>query len=89
MSEFVKVVIANIRANMLSSYEKGNPNPQPSHKRGRFAHVAPKTQSSFDFSAIHAVACWCGLDQDCHVDVYLEIANSPCPSGAAKEGGKL
>lgn len=31
------------------------------------------------------LACWCPLDQPCHADVLLEIANA----GAAKEGGKL
>ena len=25
----------------------------------------------------HDLACWCPLDQPCHVDVLLEIANSP------------
>lgn len=23
----------------------------------------------------HNLACWCGLDQPCHVDILLEIAN--------------
>ena len=25
----------------------------------------------------HDLACWCPLDQPCHADVLLEIANSP------------
>ncbi len=25
------------------------------------------------------LACWCPLDQPCHADVLLEIANSPTP----------
>jgi hypothetical protein len=25
----------------------------------------------------HDLACWCPLDQLCHADVLLEIANSP------------
>lgn len=28
------------------------------------------------------VACWCGLDQPCHGDVWLELANSPSPIAA-------
>jgi hypothetical protein len=27
------------------------------------------------------LACWCPLDQLCHADVLLELANSPCLGG--------
>jgi hypothetical protein len=32
-----------------------------------------------DFSAIRGkdLACWCPLDQPCHVDILLEVANAP------------
>ena len=30
----------------------------------------------------HDLACWCPLDQPCHADVLLEIANSPVESEA-------
>lgn len=28
------------------------------------------------------LACWCPLDQPCHADVLLELANEEAPSGA-------
>jgi len=28
----------------------------------------------------HDLACWCPLDQPCHADVLLELANPPCRS---------
>ncbi|WP_242089217.1 DUF4326 domain-containing protein [Curtobacterium sp. DN_7.5] len=27
----------------------------------------------------HDLACWCPLDQPCHADVLLELANGPTP----------
>ncbi len=30
------------------------------------------------------LACWCPLDQPCHADVLLELANSPAPYEALK-----
>ena len=27
----------------------------------------------------HDLACWCPLDQPCHADVLLELANAPIP----------
>ena len=27
------------------------------------------------------LCCWCRLDQPCHADVLLELANAPSPSG--------
>lgn len=32
------------------------------------------------------LACWCPLDQPCHADVLLELANQPLPPPPAKEG---
>jgi hypothetical protein len=32
------------------------------------------------------LACWCPLDQPCHADVLLEIANAPIADGARGEG---
>jgi hypothetical protein len=39
------------------------------------AHVAPKV----DVAELRGkdLACWCPLDQPCHADVLLEIANAP------------
>lgn len=31
------------------------------------------------------LACWCPLDQPCHADVLLEIANVPLPPASAEE----
>lgn len=31
------------------------------------------------------LACWCPLDQPCHADVLLEIANSPMESEASHD----
>lgn len=31
----------------------------------------------------HDLACWCGLDMPCHVDVLLEIANAEQAEGGA------
>lgn len=32
------------------------------------------------------LACWCPLDQPCHADVLLEIANRPIARASGKEG---
>ena len=32
------------------------------------------------------LACWCPLDQPCHADVLLEIANAPTPATPPTEG---
>lgn len=34
------------------------------------------------------LACWCALDQPCHADVLLEIANAPARSAPKAEGGE-
>jgi hypothetical protein len=43
------------------------------------------TYPSFDVIraelAGHDLACWCPLDQPCHADVLLEIANAKEPNG--------
>jgi len=33
----------------------------------------------------HDLACWCPLNQPCHADVLLEIANSPIEPEASHE----
>ena len=33
----------------------------------------------------HDLACWCPLDQPCHADVLLEIANSPMEPEASHD----
>ncbi|MGO8055976.1 DUF4326 domain-containing protein, partial [Rhizobium leguminosarum] len=30
------------------------------------------------------LACWCPLDQPCHADVLLEIANSKCRAASGR-----
>jgi hypothetical protein len=32
-----------------------------------------------------ALGCWCRLDQPCHADVLLELANAPLRCDAADE----
>jgi len=41
-------------------------------------HVAP----ALDVSELRGknLACWCPLDQPCHADVLLELANAPEPT---------
>ena len=46
--------------------------------------LRPETRSSIrEHLAGKDLACWCRLDQPCHADVLLEIANST----ETKEGG--
>jgi hypothetical protein len=33
------------------------------------------------------LCCWCPLDQPCHADVLLELANAPDPQAGAREEG--
>ena len=42
---------------------------------------------SFDIRELRGkdLACWCPLDQPCHADVLLEIANKALDSDRAKE----
>lgn len=39
----------------------------------------------YDMSRLrgHDLACWCPLDQPCHADVLLELANAVAPKGGA------
>ena len=32
------------------------------------------------------LACWCPLDEPCHADVLLRVANAPDPDGVADAG---
>lgn len=34
----------------------------------------------------HNLACWCGLDKDCHGDILLEIVNRPLPQKGTSHG---
>ena len=45
--------------------------------RGRFFKAT--VDEIIDELAGRDLGCWCGLDQVCHVDVLLEIANGPRP----------
>ncbi|MBK9497155.1 MAG: DUF4326 domain-containing protein [Xanthomonadales bacterium] len=37
--------------------------------------VGPKPPTDFSVLAGHDLACWCSLDQPCHADVLLKLAN--------------
>lgn len=37
----------------------------------------------------HDLACWCRLDQPCHADVLLALANQPTRPAAAADDGPL
>jgi hypothetical protein len=39
-------------------------------------HVAEHAQWRLAFLGGHDLACWCPLDQPCHADVLLELANA-------------
>jgi hypothetical protein len=46
------------------------------------AHVSPGgpgelSRAQLDELRGHDLACWCRLDQPCHADVLLELANGP------------
>lgn len=46
--------------------------------RGHLRLVSPPTLAQIrEQLAGHDLACWCPLDQPCHADVLLELANSP------------
>jgi hypothetical protein len=49
------------------------------------AHVLEQAGISLIRSALRGknLACWCPLDQPCHADVLLEIANRPLVCEAA------
>lgn len=34
------------------------------------------------------LCCFCGLDEPCHVDVYLRVANEPVPASRYQEGNQ-
>jgi hypothetical protein len=48
------------------------------------AITASGAQNMAEYAAIalrgHDLACWCPLDQPCHADVLLELANAPAPA---------
>ncbi|WP_426566396.1 DUF4326 domain-containing protein [Angustibacter sp. McL0619] len=42
----------------------------------------PDTEEIRTALAGHDLACWCPLNQPCHADVLLELANQPTPAEA-------
>lgn len=42
---------------------------------GRFAHGVPDVATIRAELSGHDLMCWCPLDQPCHADVLLELAN--------------
>ncbi len=54
------------------------------------SHMRPaiKARAAWDLRGQN-LACWCALDQPCHADVLLELANAPprCEAAIAQEPG--
>jgi hypothetical protein len=48
---------------------------QQSDAGGRFHHGCPTSVAIREHLAGKDLACWCPLDQPCHADVLLRIAN--------------
>ncbi|RDV44879.1 hypothetical protein DOE76_11515 [Leifsonia sp. ku-ls] len=46
----------------------------------RAAHRYPEPEEIVARLAGHILACWCPLDQPCHADVLLEVANGRAPA---------
>ena len=51
------------------------------HGHPIYEAVIPPQTPRPDLSALRGknLACWCRLDQPCHADVLLELANAPAP----------
>lgn len=47
----------------------------------------PPTREEIKHLAGKNLMCWCRLDQPCHADVLLELANAPAQS--PQEGGEV
>ena len=62
--------------------ETGEPLTRAEMVRLYRAHVSPGGAGELAPEALdelrgHDLACWCRLDQPCHADVLLELANAP------------
>lgn len=80
----------------------GNPYPAGEHGRGEAVrrHRADLLAGTLVNTRGHPItvadvrrelagrtlACWCALDQPCHADTLLEVANSPEPPGIGEDG---
>jgi len=49
--------------------------------------LAPSAEAIRRELAGRDLACWCPLDQPCHADVLLEIANAPADQQCSSQGG--
>jgi hypothetical protein len=60
-----------------------NPYPVKTYGLDESLRLYRSYAAGFDAAALrrdlagHDLACWCPLDQPCHADVLLEIANQP------------
>ena len=63
------------------AYTGGRPVQDNRHAFVLFKAVAPldikRVEAARKVLAGHNLACWCGLGDDCHADVWLDIANPP------------
>jgi hypothetical protein len=62
--------------------ETGKPLTREEMVRLYRAHVSPGgpgalSREELDELRGHDLACWCRLDEPCHADVLLELANAP------------
>lgn len=55
---------------------------EEAHDEGHFIQIIADIRNELRGKNL---ACWCPLDQPCHADVLLEIANRPLPSPARYE----
>jgi hypothetical protein len=54
-----------------------NPTAQDCVRRFRLEQAPKYDEHNLSFLRGKNLACWCALDQPCHADVLLELANAP------------
>ena len=77
----------------LSSPMRPNPVPlmDAEHVVGLYRNMVETNNAAFERGEVAELAgkdlaCWCPLDQPCHADVLLELANHPCGHGKRTKG---
>jgi Domain of unknown function (DUF4326) len=75
-------VVGADRAAAIQSYRRwlDDPNAQPV-RCGAKTYQRPAREAIIATLRGHDLACWCPLDQPCHADVLLELANRPTAEG--------
>lgn len=71
-----ETAVNGYRAWITMPYEPGEPEPARRH------YIIANLRSLRGKN----LACWCPLDQPCHADVLLELANAPLPSSSEAVG---